>query len=276
MPRTMFRLLPIVLLDIQLPLMTALFTVEVLQPRYDAEYGSDVEMGCRFPVDSPLNLTNISVLWKRKLAKTKEEREVYKFHNGHENLTFQDTDYRGRATLLRESLEMGRSVLSITNVKLTDEGDYLCAVYYGGADYKYITLKVKATYKTIDIQKRREDEDLIFTCQSEGYPLAEVTWHSEKNPNVSILANTTYELTKDGLFNITSTLRFKPSINESYSCVFWNKAFNEKTSAHSVFESSSSGKTHPISVILPICLLVCFLIAAVIIMVRRKSSLTNR
>ncbi|KAJ6669557.1 hypothetical protein lerEdw1_000105 [Lerista edwardsae] len=226
----MFLLLRIVLLDIQLHALTALFTVEVLQPHYDAEYGKDVKMGCRFPVDSQLNLARLNILWRRMQSETQEAKEVYKLHGGQEDLTLQDKDYRGRATLLQEELQMGLSVLHITKVKPTDAGIYICVIEYGGNDYKYITLEVAAPYKRIILQEIIEDEDLILTCQSEGYPLAEVFWHHEKNPNVSMPANTTYELTKDGLFNITSILKLKPRIAGNVSCVFWNKRLNEITS----------------------------------------------
>ncbi|XP_061485342.1 programmed cell death 1 ligand 1 isoform X2 [Rhineura floridana] len=226
----MFRVLPIVLLEIQLHLITALFTVEVLQPHYSANHGSDVIMGCCFPVHSPLDLTSLSVSWQRKLSEL--DKEVYKLNKGQEDLTQQDSAYRGRAAVLHEELKKGHSLLHITNVKLTDAGTYVCVVDYEGADYKYITLEVEAPYKRINLQERTEEGDLILTCHSEGYPLAEVSWYNERNPNVSMPANTTHELTNDGLFNIMSILRVKQSIHENYSCVFWNKKLNEKTSAH--------------------------------------------
>lgn len=121
--------------------LSALFTVKVLQPRYTAEYGSDVIMGCHFPVHSPLNLMGLSVSWQRKLSLG--DKEVYKLNNGQEDLTHQDSDYHGRASLSHEELDKGLSLLSITNIKLTDAGDYICVVKYEGADYKYITLSVE-------------------------------------------------------------------------------------------------------------------------------------
>lgn len=120
----------------------ALFTVEVLQPQYSVEYRSNVILRCRFPVDSQLNFKMLSILWKKTSPK-EEEKEIYKLHQGQEDLTQQDPDYRGRATLLHEELQMGHSALSITSVKITDEGSFLCVIKYGEADYKYITLEVK-------------------------------------------------------------------------------------------------------------------------------------
>lgn len=120
----------------------ALFTVEVLQPKYSVEYGSKVILRCRFPVDSQLNFKMLSILWKKVTTK-QEEKEIYKLRKGQENLTLQDPDYRGRATLLHEELQTGCSALSITSVKITDAGSFLCVINYGEADYKYIALEVK-------------------------------------------------------------------------------------------------------------------------------------
>ncbi|KAH0628311.1 hypothetical protein JD844_009267 [Phrynosoma platyrhinos] len=209
----------------------ALFTVDALQPRYSVEHGGNVTMGCRFPARDPFNLTTLSVLWQKKASEGHEVKEVYKLSKGQENLRQQHTDYRGRVTLLPEELKMGHSMLHINNVKVTDAGIYVCLVHDEGVDLKYINLDVEAHYKTINFHKRKEKEDLILTCQSEGYPLAEVSWHNE-NTNLSTSAVTTYQLTEDGLFSITSTLRVKSLINGNYSCVFWNRELNEKTSAH--------------------------------------------
>ncbi|XP_060093354.1 programmed cell death 1 ligand 2-like [Heteronotia binoei] len=282
MSRKMFKLLPVMLLDIQLHLMTALFTVEVLQPQYSVEYGSNVILRCRFPVNSQLNFKMLSILWGKKSPK-QEEKEIYKLHKGQEDLTLQDPDYRGRATLLHEELQMGYSALSISSVKITDAGSFLCVINYGEADYKYIILEVKAPYRRINIQKIKdpEEEGLILICQSEGYPLAEVSWHDGRNPNVSMAANTTFELTDEGLFNVTSILRVKQNISGNYTCVFWNKKLNEKTSAYvSAFQLDymselTIGSKKRLVLLIPLCLLVLSFLAVFVFKVIRRKSSTN-
>ncbi|XP_048360764.1 programmed cell death 1 ligand 1-like [Sphaerodactylus townsendi] len=275
----MFKLLLVVLPAIQLHLMTALFTVEVLQSQYSVEYQSNVTLRCCFPVNSQLDFKMLSILWKRTSPR-QEEKEIYKLHKGQEDLTLQDPDYRGRATLLHEELQMGCSALSITKVKVTDAGSFLCVINYGEADYKYITLEVKAPYKRINIQKIKDpkEEGLILICQSEGYPLAEVSWHDGRNPNVSMFANTTFELTEEGLFNVTSILQVKQSISGNYTCVFWNKKLNEKT-YRSAFQldyvdESASGYQHfyLVSFISASLVVLSFLLLFVFKVVRRTSS----
>lgn len=80
--------------------------------------------------------------------------------------------------------------------------------------------------------RKGNEEKFVFICQSEGFPLAEVFWQNEKNISLTGSANTTYMLTADGLYNVTSILMFKPNTSENYSCIFWNKELNEETSAH--------------------------------------------
>uniref|UniRef100_A0A8C8BI06 Ig-like domain-containing protein n=1 Tax=Otus sunia TaxID=257818 RepID=A0A8C8BI06_9STRI len=197
----------------------ALFTVEVPQQLYIVEYGSNVTMECRFPVNGSLNLGLLTVIWEQK-------RQTFPPSQHH--------DYIGRAALLHSELKLGRAILQITSVKITDAGSYLCLIDYQGVDYKYITLEVKAPYKKINTQVMRKpgEDKFVFMCQSEGFPLAEVFWQNAKNFNLSGSVNTTYTLTADGLYNVTSILTFKTKMSENYSCVFWNKELNAETSAH--------------------------------------------
>ncbi|KFV98733.1 Programmed cell death 1 ligand 2, partial [Eurypyga helias] len=211
----------------------ALFTVEVPQQLYIVEYGSNVTMECRFPVNGSLNLKLLTVLWEQKRQGQSQSKEVYILRNGKAFPASQHQDYVGRAALLQSELKLGRAILQISSVKITDAGSYLCIIEYQGVDYKYVTLQVKATYKRINTQVMRKpgEDKFVFMCQSEGFPLAEVFWQNEKNFNLSGSANTTYTLTADGLYNVTSILMFKPNMSENYSCVFWNKELNAETSA---------------------------------------------
>uniref|UniRef100_A0A8D0LB91 Programmed cell death 1 ligand 2 n=1 Tax=Sphenodon punctatus TaxID=8508 RepID=A0A8D0LB91_SPHPU len=241
----MLQALPIVILAGQCHLVTALFTVEVLQPLYIAEHGSNVTMGCRFPACSHPDFADLNIFWEQKSPMNQKAKEVYKLHKGEEDLKTQHNDYRGRATLLHDQLKLGQSVLQIINVKPMDAGKYLCLIQYQRrSDYKYVTLNVTASYKKINFQQvmsNPEENEFILTCQSEGFPLANVFWYIQKNLNVTLPANTTYTLTTDGLYNVTSILRFKPNTSENYSCIFWNEELKGEPSVH-IFMIDKRGK----------------------------------
>ncbi|XP_075383437.1 programmed cell death 1 ligand 2-like [Mycteria americana] len=277
----MFEILTMLLLETQLCVVSALFTVEVPQQLYIVEYGSNVTMECRFPANGSLNLGLLTVVWEQKRQGQSKSKEVYTFRNGKAFPPSQHRDYRGRAALLQSELKLGRAILQITSVKITDAGSYLCLIDYQGVDYKYITLEVKASYKRINTQVMRKpgEDKFVFTCQSEGFPLAEVFWQNEKKFNLSGSANTTYTLTADGLYNVTSILTFKPNMNENYSCVFWNKELNGETSAHistlALISTQYSGQKSLILFIIPTCVMVAVLPSALMIFQKRKS-LKNR
>ncbi|EOB06082.1 Programmed cell death 1 ligand 1, partial [Anas platyrhynchos] len=253
-----------------------LFTVEVPQQLYVAVFGSNVTMECRFPVNGSLNLGLLSVVWEQKRQGHSESRDVYALHKGKALPPSQHHDYVGRAALLHDKLELGRAILQITSVKITDAGSYLCLIDYQGADYKYITLEVTASYRIINTQVMRKGDEakFVFICQSEGFPLAEVFWQNEKNISLTGSANTTYTLTTDGLYNVTSILTFKPNMSENYSCIFWNKEVNEETSAHfstlALLSTLYSGQKSLILFIIATCVIVTVLLSALIIFQKRK------
>ncbi|XP_073662243.1 programmed cell death 1 ligand 1 isoform X2 [Tursiops truncatus] len=116
------------------------FTITVPKDLYVVEYGSNVTLECRFPVDKQLNLLALVVYWEM------EDKKIIQFVNGEEDLNVQHSSYNQRALLLKNQLPLGKAALQITDVKLQDAGIYCCLISYGGADYKRITLKVNEPY----------------------------------------------------------------------------------------------------------------------------------
>ncbi|XP_037229809.1 programmed cell death 1 ligand 1-like isoform X3 [Falco rusticolus] len=208
--------------------LNALFTVEAPQSLYTVEHGNNVTMECTFPVNGKLKFGDLSVSWEKK----DELKQVYALLKGEEDFKSQHSDFRGRIKLLKENLNLGRSLLHITDVKLRDAGFYRCVIGYGGADYKIINLKVKAPYRTITqgVVSTRDNEWKL-TCQSEGYPQAEVMWRNRRYEDLTDKANTSYETGSDQLYRVTSTLTIKSRIDEFFYCIFWNKELQENTSA---------------------------------------------
>lgn len=127
---------------------SALFTVEAPQSLCIVEHGNNVTMECTFPVNGKLEFRDLSVSWEKK----DELKQVYVLHKGEEDFKSQHIDFRGRIKLLKENLNLGQSLLQITDVKLRDAGVYRCVIAYGGADYKTIHLKVKGVCATLEVQ----------------------------------------------------------------------------------------------------------------------------
>ncbi|NXQ63101.1 PD1L1 protein, partial [Anthoscopus minutus] len=205
--------------------LNALFTVEAPQSLCTVERGNNVTMECTFPVNGKLEFIDLSVSWE----KVDELKQVYVLHKGEEVIK---SDFKGRIKLLKENLNLGQSLLQITDVKLRDAGVYRCVIAYGGADYKTIHLKVKAPYRIINqgVVNTGHNEWKL-TCQSEGYPEAEVIWQNRNYEDLTDKANTIFETGSDQLFLVTSTLTIKSEIDEIFYCIFWNKELKENTSA---------------------------------------------
>ncbi|XP_057161570.1 programmed cell death 1 ligand 2 isoform X2 [Ursus arctos] len=207
--QTMFLLLLLLSLGMQLHQTAALFTVTVPKELYTVDSGSNVTLECHFDTGGHVELRDL----KASLHKM-------------ENNTFLHSE---RASLLEEQLPLGKALFHIPRVQVTDAGQYCCLIIYGVAwDYKYLTLKVKASYKKINTHLFRIPgvDEVELTCQAEGYPLAEVSW-----PNISVPANTSHTKTSEGLYQITSVLRLKPYPGKNVSCVFWNADVEELFSA---------------------------------------------
>ncbi|XP_069889354.1 programmed cell death 1 ligand 1 [Dipodomys merriami] len=192
------------------------FTITVSKDLYVVEYGSNVTMECRFPVENQLDLMSLVVYWE------KEEKQIIQFVNGEEDRKDQHSSYRQRAWLLKDQLFKGNVALHITDVKLQDAGVYCCMISYGGVDYKRITLKVNAPYNKIN---QRISMDPVtskheLTCQAEGYPEAEVIWTSSDHRILIGETNITHSQREEKFFNVTSTLRINTTANEIFYCTF--------------------------------------------------------
>ncbi|XP_036999488.2 programmed cell death 1 ligand 2 isoform X2 [Artibeus jamaicensis] len=240
----MFLLLLILSLGTQLHQTTALFTVTVPKDLYVVEHGSNVTLECDFYSGNYLEVEHVTAT----LQKVENNTSLHS------------------TTLLKEELK-GKALFHFSQVQVSDSGKYHCVIGFGTTwDYKYLTLKVKASYKKINtrvVQVPRTDE-VELTCQAKGYPLAEVSW-----PNINVSANTSHMETPDGLYQVTSVLRVKPLPGRNFSCEFWNANVKELTSAFIV----SPGQMAPsvpspllLHIFIPSFIIVLMVIATVIIL----------
>ncbi|KAF7669549.1 hypothetical protein LDENG_00155660 [Lucifuga dentata] len=151
--------------------------------------------------------------------------QVYRLNGGVENLASQDPWYRDRVRLLADELSDGWAKIQVSRLKISDAGTYQCLVQRGGADYKTITLSVKAPYKTVTkhIQKSAEGDEVLLTCQSEGFPQSSVEWQDKNLQRLD--SNTTAVPTPDQLFKVTSQIQVSSSDKSNYTCRFTNDGY---------------------------------------------------
>ncbi|KAM4877510.1 programmed cell death 1 ligand 1 [Thomomys bottae] len=247
------------------------FTITVPKDLYVVDYGSNVTMECRFPVENHLDLISLGVYWE------KEEKQIIQFVLGEEDLKDQHSSYRQRASLLKDQLFKGNVALHITNVKLQDAGVYCCMISYGGADYKRITLKVNAPYNKIHqrISMDPVTSEHELTCQAEGYPEAEVIWTSSDHRILSGQTNVSHSQREEKFFNVTSTLRTNTTANEIFYCTFRRVDSWENNTAQLIIPEppvSFSEKKRTHWVILASFLLFLLIALTVFLCLRRKDT----
>ncbi|XP_062269526.1 uncharacterized protein LOC133975561 [Platichthys flesus] len=203
------------------PSLSDLFTVEADRNTYESEFGRDVVMGCKFhPLPSNSD-QDLKVSWHWIISG--DSRDVYRINNGVEQPA--SPEYYGRVTLLKEQLRSGWAKLKLSNLRINDSGTYQCLVETAkGADYKTITLSVVAPYKSVTkcIEKIAGGEEVLLTCQSEGYPESPVAWQDGRLQGLK--PNTTAVPTANHLFNVTSRIRVSARDKNNYTCNFTNDA----------------------------------------------------
>ncbi|XP_073398737.1 programmed cell death 1 ligand 1-like isoform X2 [Dendrobates tinctorius] len=214
-------------------IISGLFTVEAKKSNYIALYGSNVSMECQFALDMGTDVEKLNILWKH-IREKMDAVEVVKHINGKDIEILQDKNYSDRIKLLSNELHNGRAILHINEVKMTDAGQYLCIITSHGSDYKVLKLDVQAPYKNITTQVR----DVVnssgqkvreVSCQSFGYPKANVTWVVDKE-NLTVVQNISYTITADRLFNVTSVVRIPGTSSTTLTCTFWNEINRNETS----------------------------------------------
>ncbi|XP_069019853.1 programmed cell death 1 ligand 1-like [Embiotoca jacksoni] len=204
------------------PSLSVLFTVEAERTMYVSEFGENIVMGCRFYPRPSHPQHDLKVAWLWVTPTTAQD--VIQIDNGVKHSSSQK--YQGRVEVLTEELKDGWAKLKISGLRINDSGNYQCLVQTGkGADYKTINLSVRAPYKSVikRIEKAAEGDEVLLTCQSEGYPQTSVVWQDEhqqrRSPNITAVS------TPEQLFKITSQIQVSSSETNKYTCNFTNDGY---------------------------------------------------
>uniref|UniRef100_A0A8C5LRY0 Programmed cell death 1 ligand 2 n=1 Tax=Leptobrachium leishanense TaxID=445787 RepID=A0A8C5LRY0_9ANUR len=233
----MSSLLLRILLVSNLQVISALFIVTPEKMKYTARYGDMVKLICNFPVTNNFEESKLKASWEYINPSSGQQVEILRLNNGKIELLDVERTSEGRIAMSLSELKNGHAVLEITNVTLTDAGNYRCVLQLEGADYGTITLDVQASYKNIRNYTAisSDGNDIYLTCQALGFPEAEVFW---KNNDIDMCfpPNTSHKLTAEGFYNTSSIIKCRKDSIQNLKCQFWNKALNETTEAVFRFE----------------------------------------
>uniref|UniRef100_A0A8C4SUN7 ICOS ligand-like n=2 Tax=Erpetoichthys calabaricus TaxID=27687 RepID=A0A8C4SUN7_ERPCA len=157
--------------------------------------------------------------------------------NGGDYLKNQDPQFKGRTELFRSELSHGNFSLRLSNVSVTDEGEFVCKYSKnnkGNTIQSEQCLQIAGHYSVPVVHRPAvaifKDSEVDFTCISAGgFPEPKVHWSVNKKPlQDSSRVNTRMSRDSRGLYNLTSVLTLKVTEDVSVTCTIDNERLREK------------------------------------------------
>ncbi|XP_037691098.1 HERV-H LTR-associating protein 2 isoform X2 [Choloepus didactylus] len=151
--------------------------------------------------------------------KIQASRNVHTYYKGSDHLEKQGPRYANRTSLFHSEIHNGNASLSLRNLSLQDEGNYIC--YVGTASGKIankVVLMVGA-FLTPVMEYKKGDTESYLTCSVLSvYPRSTITWQVDNTP---VLESIMEEMGVLPPFYNKSMLNITGS-NASYQCVIEN------------------------------------------------------
>uniref|UniRef100_H3ACB2 Ig-like domain-containing protein n=1 Tax=Latimeria chalumnae TaxID=7897 RepID=H3ACB2_LATCH len=174
-----------------------------------SDLGSDVLLHCSFTVDTPsIDFSFLIVKW---------------FLKGVVLMEFNDkiTVSRPRMKMSDTEISKGNASLSISDIRIVDEGDYICSILYTPEKIeKTVSLAVKAVSVFAPVISESKETDLV--CSASGYHPTEITVQWLRNGQVLNDAKlSSLQRNPDNTSSISSTYTFTPTNQDkdkAYSC----------------------------------------------------------
>ncbi|XP_037700667.1 butyrophilin subfamily 1 member A1 [Choloepus didactylus] len=183
-----------------------------------ARVGEDAELPCHLSPN--MSAAHMELRWFRN----KVSQAVLVHREGREQDAEQIPQYRGRATLVKGDITVGRVAVRIHSVRASDDGEYRC---FFKDDQSYeesiVRLKVAALGSDPHIHMEvQENGEIWLECTSVGwYPEPQVQWRTpkgEKFPPTSESNNPDEE----GLFTVAASMSIRGISLENVSCCIQN------------------------------------------------------
>ncbi|XP_073681182.1 uncharacterized protein [Garra rufa] len=253
---------------------SALFTVSLEKSIYEAELHGDIKLVCMFA--KVKSLSDLTVIWSR--LEPKPDVNVYWLERGKENHNYTSAAFIKRAHLIHEQLNENRAVLHLKKLRIKDSGTYRCIVKEGDdGDYKQVMLNVTAPYTAIKktIIKTGQDE-VELSCESQGFPSAQVIWSDGQNTNLTEMSNSTTRSTHEDLIQVISKLTVKRDLVNNYSCSFLVKGEIQQTATFKIPDEILTQCSAQYAWIIAVVVVLLAIVLISVILRRRKNGQKNR
>ncbi|KAK2872255.1 hypothetical protein Q8A67_022152 [Cirrhinus molitorella] len=253
---------------------SALFTVSLENSVYEGELHGDVKLVCLY--SEVKSLSDLTVIWSR--VEPKPAENVYFLERGKENHNYTSAAFIKRAHLIQEQLSENRAVLHLKKLRIKDSGTYRCIVKErDDGDYKQVKLSVTAPYTPIKKTIRKLGQDEVeLSCESQGFPSAQVIWSNGQNANLTEMPNSTTQSTDEDLFHIISKLMVKRDLVNNYTCSFLVKGEIQQTATFNIPDEILSQCSAQHVWIVAVVVVLLAIVPISLILHRRKNGQKNR
>uniref|UniRef100_F7DA98 Ig-like domain-containing protein n=1 Tax=Ornithorhynchus anatinus TaxID=9258 RepID=F7DA98_ORNAN len=182
--------------------------------------GGDAELSCH--LNPKRSAEHMEIKW----LQSQSLNIIHLYDNGQDNNNVQMDKYQGRTELVRNDIKEGRLALRISEVRATDDGQYLCIFNEGPlSEETTLELQVAGESQVRELRIRLE-------CSSAGwYPEPQVLWRDAREETFPSLSKALSQ-TADGLFGVAASVIIQEGSMGTVSCSVQNSCLSrEKISA---------------------------------------------
>ncbi|XP_039358248.1 butyrophilin subfamily 1 member A1-like [Mauremys reevesii] len=212
---------------------SAQFTVTGPDHPVTASVGGEAVLPCHL---SPrMSAENMEVRWFR----SQFSPSVHLYRDGQDQYGEQMPEYRERTELLKDNITNGRVSLRIRNIRLSDDGPYVC-FFQSGDSYENAVLELQVeglgSAPVISVEGH-QDGGIRVVCRSAGwYPEPKAQWRDLQG---QILPSASEKISPEanGLFQAEIAIVLTEESNQKVSCSVRTPRLNqERESAISIAE----------------------------------------